>query len=95
MTADETSAVIRRARTDSERTITYDPVNRPEVSGLLATAAIVLGRTPTEIADEVGSAGAGALKRLTTEAVNEYLADHRARRAAIAVDDTGGSALSG
>lgn len=87
MTADETSAVIRRARTDSERTITYDPVNRPEVSGLLATAAIVLGRTPTEIADEVGSAGAGALKRLTTEAVNEYLADHRARRAAIAVDD--------
>jgi len=87
MTADETSAVIRRARTDSERTITYDPVNRPEVSGLLATAAIVLGRTPTEIADEVGSAGAGALKRLTTEAVNEFLADHRARRAAIAVDD--------
>lgn len=87
MTADETSAVIRRARTDSERTITYDPVNRPEVSGLLATAAIVLGRTPTEIADEVGSAGAGTLKRLTTEAVNEFLADHRARRAAIAVDD--------
>ena len=87
MTADETAAVIRRARTDSERTITYDAVNRPEVSGLLATAAIVLGRTPTEIADEVGSAGAGALKRLTTEAVNEFLADHRARRAAIAVDD--------
>lgn len=87
MTADETAAVICRARTDSERTITYDPENRPEVSGLLATAAIVLGRTPTDIADEVGSAGAGALKRLTTEAVNAFLADHRARRAAITVDD--------
>ncbi|MCY1718653.1 tryptophan--tRNA ligase [Microbacterium sp. SL62] len=87
MTADETAAVIRRARTDSERTITYDPENRPEVSGLLATAAIVLGRTPTDIADEVGSAGAGALKRLTTEAVNAFLADHRAQRAAITVDD--------
>jgi len=29
----------------------------------------------------------GALKRLTTEAVNEFLADHRARRAALTVDD--------
>lgn len=87
MTADETAAVIRRARTDSERTITYDPDNRPEVSGLLATAAVVLGRTPADIADEVGAAGAGALKRLTTEAVNEFLADHRARREALTLDD--------
>jgi tryptophanyl-tRNA synthetase len=87
MTADETAAVIKQARTDSERTITYDPENRPGVSGLLATAAIVLGRTPSDIADEVGSAGSGALKSLTTDAVNEFLADHRARRAALTVDD--------
>jgi len=57
------------------------------VSGLLETAAIALGRTPSDIADEAGSAGSGALKGLTTEAVNEFLADHRARRAAITVDD--------
>jgi tryptophanyl-tRNA synthetase len=67
--------------------ITYDPANRPGVSGLLATAAVVLGRTPEEIAEEVGGAGAGALKRLTTEVVNEYLADHRVRRAALTVAD--------
>lgn len=87
MTADETSAVIKRARTDPERAITYDPENRPEVAGLLATAAIVLGRTPIDIADELGNAGAGALKRLTAEAVNEFLAEHRAQRAAITIDD--------
>ena len=87
MTADETAALIKRARTDSERTITYDPENRPEISGLLATAAVVLGRTPTDLADEVGDAGAGALKRLTTEAVNEFLTEHRARRAALTIED--------
>ncbi|MDQ1128260.1 tryptophan--tRNA ligase [Microbacterium sp. SORGH_AS_0888] len=87
MTADETAAVIRRARTDSERTITYDPENRPEVAGLLATAAVVLGRTPADIADEICGAGAVALKRLTTEAVNEFLSAHRARRAALSIED--------
>jgi len=87
MSADDTAAVIRRARTDSERSITYDPENRPEVAGLLATAAGLLGRTPTELADEIGDAGAGALKNLTIEAVNEFLAEHRARRAALSIDD--------
>ncbi|CAH0245183.1 Tryptophan--tRNA ligase 2 [Microbacterium sp. Bi98] len=52
MTADETAAAIRRAPTDSERAITYDPTNRPGVSGLLATAAVVLNRTPEEIAND-------------------------------------------
>ncbi|WP_314096786.1 tryptophan--tRNA ligase [Microbacterium foliorum] len=87
MTADETATVIRRARTDSERSITYDPENRPEVSGLLTTAAIVLGRDPGELADEVGDAGAGALKTLTIDAVNDFLAEHRARRAELTVGD--------
>ncbi|MER7445850.1 tryptophan--tRNA ligase [Microbacterium sp. NPDC097977] len=87
MTADETATVIRRARTDSERSITYDPENRPEVSGLLTTAAIILGRDPGELADEVGDAGAGALKTLTIDAVNDFLAEHRARRAELTVGD--------
>ena len=87
MTADETAAAIRRARTDSDRAITYDPGRRPGVAGLLATAAVVLSRTPDEIADEIGTAGAGALKRFTTEAVNEFLREHRARRSALTADD--------
>src|SRR5690348_7497096 len=36
---DETARLIRSARTDAARRITYDPVRRPEVSSLLLTAA--------------------------------------------------------
>ncbi|QPS34731.1 tryptophan--tRNA ligase [Brevibacterium casei] len=80
MSADETAQVIRRATTDSDRRITFDPENRPGVSALLTTAAVCTGRTPEAIAEEIGDAGAGALKQAATEAVNEFLADHRARR---------------
>jgi tryptophanyl-tRNA synthetase len=84
--ADETARLIRGARTDSERHITYDPANRPEVSSLLLLAALCLDRTPQQVAADIGSAGAFALKRTVTEAVNEYLAPIRARRAEYARD---------
>ncbi|MFJ3956714.1 tryptophan--tRNA ligase [Arthrobacter sp. NPDC090010] len=87
MSADETAAVIRGARTDDERVISYDPEGRPGVSGLLATAAVCLGRTPQSLADELGDAGSGALKKLATEAVNEFLAGHRRRRAELSALD--------
>ena len=80
MSADETAQVIRRAATDSDRRITIDPDSRPGVSALLTTAAVCTGRTPEAIAEEIGDAGAGALKKAATEAVNEFLADHRTRR---------------
>ena len=70
----------------SERTITFDPENRPEISGLLSTAAICTGRDATEIADEIGDGGAGQLKRYVTEVVNDYFAPIRARREEIAQD---------
>ncbi|KUL45987.1 tryptophan--tRNA ligase [Streptomyces sp. NRRL F-4489] len=85
-TADETARLIKGARTDSERRITYDPANRPEVASLLLLAALCLDRTPQQIADDIGSAGAAALKRTVTEAVNEFLAPLRARRSAYARD---------
>ena len=37
---DETARLIRSAKTDAERRITYDPVRRPEVSSLMLTAAL-------------------------------------------------------
>ncbi|WP_084704521.1 tryptophan--tRNA ligase [Phaeacidiphilus oryzae] len=83
---DETARLLRGARTDADRHITYDPANRPEVSSLLLLAALCSGRTPEEIAAETGAAGAAALKRTVTEAVNEYLAPIRARRAEYAAD---------
>ncbi|MFF8376045.1 tryptophan--tRNA ligase [Streptomyces sp. NPDC015661] len=84
--ADETARLIKGARTDSERHIAYDPVGRPGVSSLLLLAALCQGRTPEEVAADIGSAGAAALKRTVTESVNEYLAPIRARRAAYAGD---------
>ncbi|MBS5450169.1 MAG: tryptophan--tRNA ligase [Coriobacteriia bacterium] len=80
MTADETAKRIKKSPTDSERTITFDPENRPGVSALISTAAICTGRDPQDIADEIGDAGAGALKKYVTEAVNDYFAPIRERR---------------
>ncbi|MDR1078767.1 MAG: tryptophan--tRNA ligase [Propionibacteriaceae bacterium] len=86
MDADTTAKLIRKAVTDSDRHITYDPVNRPAVANLVYLAALCLERDPVEIADEIGSAGAGALKRLVIEAVNQRFAEHRARRAELVQD---------
>ena len=85
-TAEETAKLIKKSPTDSERRITFDPVNRPQVSALLTTAGLVTGRDPKEIADEIGMAGAGALKAYVTENVNAFLAPHRERRAELAKD---------
>ncbi|WP_054952460.1 tryptophan--tRNA ligase [Flaviflexus massiliensis] len=83
MTADETAARLKKAVTDSERTITYDPVNRPEVANLVQLTALSTGRDPHEIAGEIGDGGAGTLKKVATEAINEMLAPIRERRAEI------------
>ena len=84
--ADETARLIRAARTDSERRITYEPDRRPEVSNLLDIASLSLGRPPEEIANEIGDAGAVALKRLVLDAVSEHLRPIRSRRAELARD---------
>lgn len=80
MTPEETAKRIKKSQTDGERLITFDPENRPGVSGLLSTAAICTGRSEAEIADEIGMGGSGQLKALVTEAVNTYLEPIRARR---------------
>ncbi|MEN5072982.1 tryptophan--tRNA ligase [Isoptericola cucumis] len=83
---DETVRFFRRARTDSERHITYEPERRPEVANLLRVGAHLAGTTPGELADAVGAAGAGRLKTVVTEAVVEGLRPLRERRAAMAAD---------
>jgi tryptophanyl-tRNA synthetase len=83
---DHTAALLRKAKTDSVRTITYDPEHRPEVASLLLTAALCTGRDPVDIADDLGDRGAAALKALVTEAVNEHLRPLRQRRRELAAD---------
>ncbi|RIK14832.1 MAG: tryptophan--tRNA ligase [Acidobacteria bacterium] len=86
MSADETAKAIKKAVTDSDRHITYDPAGRPEVSNLVLLASLTTGRDPHAIAEEIGDGGSGGLKRLVTEAVNEHLAPFRARRAELEKD---------
>ncbi|WP_110588968.1 tryptophan--tRNA ligase [Microbacterium suaedae] len=85
-TADETAKAIRKARTDSEPTITYEPERRPEVANLLTIASGFTGRSPELLAAEVGDGGGSALKALVIESVNEGLRTHRTRRQSIAAD---------
>ncbi|MEU7040968.1 tryptophan--tRNA ligase [Streptomyces varsoviensis] len=85
-TEDETAQLIKRAKTDAERHIGYDPENRPEVSGLVLLAALCQDRDPRLVAEDIGAGGGAALKKVVTESVNEYLRPMRARRAAYAKD---------
>ncbi|MGN6198059.1 tryptophan--tRNA ligase [Humibacter sp.] len=84
MSPGETAATIRRTRTDNDRRITFDPEGRPGIAGLLSTAALCTGSTPEALADEIGDKGSSVLKDLAIEAVNAFLADHRARRSEFA-----------
>ena len=77
---DETAALIKKAKTDSERMITYDPENRPEVANLLLLIALTTNQAPEEVAAAIGDGGGGMLKKMLTESLNEYLRPHRARR---------------
>ncbi|MFJ6138114.1 tryptophan--tRNA ligase [Kitasatospora sp. NPDC092286] len=83
---DTTARLIRGARTDTERRISYDPAGRPEVSSLVLLAALCQDRAPEQIAEELGDGGGAALKRTVTESVNEYLRPIRARRTEFAAD---------
>ncbi|WP_433868471.1 tryptophan--tRNA ligase [Saccharopolyspora sp. CA-218241] len=87
-TPDRTARLLRGATTDSQRHITYEPDTRPEIASLLLLASLCTGQDPHRIAEDLGSAGAAALKNTVTDAVNTHLAPLRARRAELAQDRT-------
>ena len=80
-TEDETARAIRKARTDTERRITYDPVNRPEVANLLRIISLCTREEPEAVAERIGDGGGGKLKATLTDVLNEELRPLRARRA--------------
>jgi len=86
MSEDETAKMLKRAVTDSDRQITYDPARRPEVANLLMMAALCTDSDPADLAAQIGSGGGGALKAMVTEAVNERLRPIRERRADLVRD---------
>lgn len=84
---DDTAKILKKAVTDSDRQITFDPAHRPEVSNLLLIASLCTGQTPEDIAAEIGAGGGGALKALVTQALNEHLRPLRQRRAELMQDE--------
>ena len=80
MDDDTTLKRIKKAVTDSERFITYDPINRPEVSNLLLLASMASGIPAEKLAEEIGNAGAGQLKKVVAESLIEMLTPIRKRR---------------
>lgn len=86
MSPDETAKLIKGAKTDSDRNITYEPQTRPEVANLLRLIAICTGEAPEAIAQRIGDGGGGKLKALLTESLNAHLAPIRERRARYAAD---------
>ena len=85
-TEDETAKMIKKAKTDADRNITYDPVNRPEVANLLMLISLCTGEAPEAIASRIGEGGGGMLKNMLTEALNEKLRPLRAERARLEAD---------
>lgn len=85
-TEDETAKLIKKAKTDQDRNITYDPVNRPEVANLLSLISLCTGEEPESIAQRIGDGGGGMLKNILTEAMNEKLRPLRQERARLEAD---------
>ena len=84
--ADQTARLVARAKTDSDRVISYEPERRPEVSSLLLMAALCTDQSPQSVADRIGDGGAAALKAEVTHAINQRFAAVRARRAELSAD---------
>ena len=75
---------VRRAVTDTETTVAYDPVKKPGVSNLLELLAAATGEAPSEVAARYDAYG--PLKRDVAEAVIALLAPVRERAAELRAD---------
>jgi tryptophanyl-tRNA synthetase len=75
---------VRRAVTDPQSNVRYDPEHKPGVSNLLTILAVSTGRTPEELADQYEEYG--PLKSDTAAALIEFLRPVRERYAELAGD---------
>lgn len=82
---------IKRAVTDTDTEVRYDPATKPGVSNLLSILAATTGGTPTEAAERYTQYG--PLKADTADAVVEYLRPIQARYHDLAADPATTSAI--
>lgn len=72
-TRDEIAQKVKKATTDCERFITYEPERRPQVANLLRLISVMDGRPAEQIASQIGEAGAKALKEMLVETACDFL----------------------
>ncbi len=82
---------FKRAVTDSDDEVRYDPADKPGVSNLLAILGAVTDRDPAVLAEDYQQYG--PLKTDAAEAVVEYLRPIQERYAELAADPAGTSAI--
>ncbi len=70
---------IKKCKTDPERGLNFDDVNRPECRNLLSLYAIVSGQTKEAVAAECREMGWGQFKPLLAEAMITHLAPIQAK----------------
>jgi len=88
---DEVAKKFKKAVTDTDNDVRFDPETKPGVSNLLSILSACTGRPPTELADDYQQYG--PLKADTAEAVDEVLRPIQARYAELAADPAGTAAL--
>jgi tryptophanyl-tRNA synthetase len=70
---DEILRAFKRAVTDSETVVRFDPMNKPGVSNLMQIYAVATGLTLDEVGNTFAGKGYGELKTSVGEAVVELL----------------------
>jgi len=80
----EITRKVKKAVTDADGEVRYDPEHKPGVSNLLELLAVSTGREPDEVA--AGYERYGDLKADTAEALVDLLRPLQARRAELAAD---------
>ncbi len=81
-----TAKKIRRAVTDTETEIRFDPVAKPGVSNLLSILSTFSGQTVPELEGEFGGQGYGALKVAVADAVVAFAEPFAKRTAELLTD---------
>nr|ACO10838.1 Tryptophanyl-tRNA synthetase, mitochondrial precursor [Caligus rogercresseyi] len=69
----------KKAVTDCQGSLSYDPVNRPGVSNLILIHASILGVTPQRIVEEYSNLDTGGYKLLLADALSEHFRPIRER----------------
>jgi tryptophanyl-tRNA synthetase len=82
---------VKKAVTDTDGEVRYDPESKPGLSNLLELLAVSTGRNPAEVAADYHRYG--DLKKAVAEALVELLRPIRERRVALAADPGAVNAL--